>query len=159
MIKKSVFYIAVALLIFGGQFFFNRGLVTGTPPLITEKILMGNVALPPIAKGPSIIYFWAEWCGICNMMKDSVDSVLQEYPGMTVAVRSGNDGKVNSFMQQYQLNWHVVNDANGEIADRYGIKGVPVAFFLNKNGEIVFSSVGFSSELGLRFRLWLVGLL
>ena len=159
MLTKTLFYLLVALLIFGGQFFINRNLVTGTPPKIEGKTLSGRAAMPLIAKGPAIIYFWAEWCGICNMMKGAVDSVLQEYTGITIAVRSGSHQKVTRFLQERQLNWTVVNDVDGTIAGRYRIRGVPVAFFLNKEGEIVFSAVGFTSEWGLRFRFWLVGLL
>ncbi len=159
MIKKAVFYIAVALLIFGGQFFINRGLVTGKPPLIKEPTLAGFTVMTPIIRGPAIIYFWAEWCGICKMMQDSVSAVLQTYPGITVAVRSGGDQNVRHYLHEQNLGWVVVNDTKGGIANRYGVNGVPAVFFVNADGEIMFSAVGFTSEAGLRIRMWLVGLL
>ncbi len=159
MIKKSIFYTAVVLLIFGGQFFINRGLATGNPPLIKENTLTGVTAMPLIGKGPAIIYFWAEWCGICKMMQDSVEVVLQDYPGLTVAVRSGDAKHLKQHIDKQRLHWEVINDANGKIANRYGVNGVPVVFFINTDGKIVFSAVGFTSETGLKFRMWLAGLL
>lgn len=158
MLKKIVFYLAVAVLIFGGQFFINRGLATGQPPAILQKTLDGREAMTAIGKGPAVIYFWAEWCGICNMMKGSMDDVLRDYPGVTVAVRSGNGDEVRTYLQQHSLDWPVVNDADGEIAGLYGVKGVPALFFIGGDGDIWLTSVGFSSELGVRFRLWLSGL-
>ncbi|WP_084191121.1 protein disulfide oxidoreductase [Methylomarinum vadi] len=157
MVKKILFYLAVAVLIFGGQFFLNRGLATGQPPAILQKTLGGREAMAAIEKGPAVIYFWAEWCGICNMMKGSMDEVLRDYPGITVAVRSGDDGAVTSYLRQHGLQWPVVNDTDGEIAGHYGVKGVPALFFIGGDGDIWLTSVGFSSELGIRFRLWLSG--
>lgn len=159
MAKKVLFYTFVIVLIFGGQFFINKGLVTGTPPRIEAKTLKGLEALPRLAQGPGIIYFWADWCGICKMMQDTISSVLKEYPAVTIAVRSGDTAAVTSYLQQASLNWPVVNDRSGAIADRYGIRGVPAVFFINRQGSIVFASVGYTSEIGMRFRLWLAGFL
>lgn len=157
-LKNSLFYLVVIVLIVGGQFLVNRELVTGAPPPIASKTLTGLPVLQA-GKEPKLIYFWAEWCGICNMMKDSVTSVLDDYSGITVAVRSGNDAEVKAYLRQKGLNWLVINDAEGEVAGRYGVKGVPAAFYLNASGDIVLTSVGYSSEWGMRFRLWLSGML
>lgn len=158
MVKKSLFYLFVAMVIFGGQFFINRGLVTGQPPPIEEKLLNGAEVTPNMVRRPAIIYFWAEWCGICNLMKDSLSSVLQEHAGVTIAVRSGDDDRVLAYLQQHGLDWPVVNDDTGEIAQRYGVKGVPALFYIGQDGSILMTSVGFSSEPGIRFRLWLSSL-
>lgn len=158
-LKNTVFYLLVITVIFGGQFLFNRGMVTGTPPPITGKPLTVQPELSQLGKGPRMIYFWAEWCGICNMMKGTVTSVLQDYPGITIAVRSGDDAKVRAYLHQQGLDWSVINDGQGMVADRYGVNGVPAAFYLNEAGDIVLTSVGYSSEWGMRFRLWLSALL
>ena len=156
--KKILFYLAVAAVLFGGQFFINRGLVTGTPPTITQRTLQGDEVMPAIARGPAVIYFWAEWCGICGMMQGTLSTLLKDYPVITVAVRSGDDGDVADYLRERGLNWPVVNDEHGTIAERYGIKGVPALFFIDGEGNIALTSAGFSSEAGIRFRLWLSGL-
>ncbi len=159
MFKKTVFYLIVAFVIFGGQFFINRGLISGVPPQINSRTMDGQEVMSRIEKGPALIYFWAEWCGICNMMKASIASVLKDYPGFTVSVRSGNDLQVRQYLNRHQLDWPVVNDRDSRIAKRYGVEGVPVLFFVNPEGKIIFSAVGFTSETGIRFRLMLVDIL
>jgi len=62
-------------------------------------------------------------------------------------------------MQKKQLAWSVINDTHGHIAESYGVKAVPALFFINTDGDIVFTSVGYTSEWGLRLRLWLAGLI
>jgi len=49
----------------------------------------------------------------------------------------------------------VLNDPLGKIAEKYLARGVPSIFFLNQQGEIVLTASGYSSEIGLRLRLWL----
>ncbi|MCQ8117586.1 protein disulfide oxidoreductase [Methylomonas rosea] len=158
MAKKLGFYIFAALFIFAGQFLVNQDLVSGTPPPIVQTTLAGENAMQRISKGPAVLYFWAEWCGICRSMQGSVSNVLRDYPGLTVAVRSGDDSALQNYLNDKQLNWPVVNDNNGSLGQRYGIKGVPAIFFINATGDIVFTTVGYTSEWGMRFRLWLAGL-
>lgn len=159
MLKKLAFYMFAALFIFAGQFLVNRDLVSGTPPQITQTTLRGENAMQGIAKGPAVLYFWAEWCGICRSMQGTITGVIKDYPGLTIAIRSGDDAKLASYLRDQQLNWPVVNDQDGSIGQRYGIKGVPALFIINAAGDIVFTTVGFTSEWGLRLRLWLAGLL
>jgi thioredoxin-related protein len=52
----------------------------------------------------------------------------------------------------------VINDRYGDIAKNYGVKAVPAVFFTDASGNIVFNSSGYTSEWGLRIRLWLASL-
>lgn len=158
MLKKYAFYLLAAALIFAGQFLQTSRLVTGRPPEIAAPTLDGLPAMPLIANGPGIIYFWAEWCGICSAMQQAISAVGRDYPLLTVALRSGNDSMVAEYLHKKQLHWPVVNDPHGGIASRYGVGAVPALFFVDANGSIVFTSVGFTSEWGLRIRSWLAGL-
>lgn len=159
MLKKSAFYIFAVLFVFAGQFLATQGLVTGQPPQIVQTTLSKQNPMPLIAKGPALIYFWAEWCGVCRGMQGNVSQVLQDTPGITVAVRSGDDQQLAEYMSKNKLHWTTVNDPNGDISQRFGVQAVPALFFLNNQGRIVFTSAGYTSEWGLRLRLWLSGLL
>lgn len=159
MLKQSAFYIFAVLFVFGGQFLMTGNLVTGQPPQINQTTLNGQNPMSVIEKGPSLLYFWAEWCGVCRGMQSNVDAVIKDSPVMTVAERSGNPQKVSDYLVKHQLNWSVVNDEDGSIGQQYGVQAVPALFFVNSQGRIVFTSIGYTSEWGLRFRIWLAGLL
>jgi len=47
-----------------------------------------------------------------------------------------------------------VPDPDGEIARRWGVAGVPASFVIDPEGRIASSTVGLSTEPGLRLRLW-----
>jgi thiol-disulfide isomerase/thioredoxin len=152
-------YFFVALIFFGGQFFVNSNQVTGQPPELTRYTIAGQSVAEQILIGPGLIYFWAEWCGICSAMKGTIERVLQDYPGITVALKSGNADQVRQYLQREKLTWKTIADKEGKIGSRYGVKGVPTVFFLGRDGEIKLSTIGYSSETGLRLRLWIAGLL
>jgi len=153
--KKISFYLLMIIVIFTGQFLMNHGLKTGQPPIIKQKAISGEDIMQKVSKGPAIIYFWAEWCGVCNMMKQAMSNVSQDYPVITIAVKSGTKEKVQNYLHDQSLNWDVVNDPSGDIAEQYQARGVPSIFFLDNSGEIVLTTSGYTSEIGLRLRLWL----
>lgn len=158
-LKKVLFYLSIAAVFFAGQFLYTRGLATGKPPELAPITIQGAPVAERIETGPGVIYFWAEWCGICAMMQTPVNAVLKEFPGVTVALKSGDADEVKDYLDKNTLDWPTVNDEDGKIGERYGIKGVPAVFILNREGEIAFTSVGYSTEWGLRFRLWLASFL
>jgi len=155
MLKKSAFYIFAVLFILASQFLASSSLISGTPPRIERTLLDGTEPMRHIAKGPALLYFWAEWCGVCRGMQDNVSSVLPDYPVLTVAESSGNSERISTYLSEHNLNWPVVNDHDGNIGETYGVRGVPALFFINDRGDIAFTSIGYTSEWGLRFRLWL----
>lgn len=154
-VKELGFYLLVAVIIFAGQFLLNHGLKTGKAPVISQQTLAGKDAMQIINQGPAIIYFWAEWCGVCKMMQQPLTEVSADYPVLTVAVKSGDIIDVQDYLNEKELNWNVVNDPLSKIAEKYLARGVPSIYFLNQQGEIVLTASGYTSEIGLRLRLWL----
>lgn len=53
--------------------------------------------------------------------------------------------------------WPTVVDPAAEILRRYGLAGVPAFIVIDPAGDIRFVAVGYTSELGLRLRLWWAG--
>jgi thioredoxin 1 len=75
---------------------------------------------------PVLVDFWAEWCQPCKILAPAVEAVAQKYAGKAKVV------KLNV-------------DHNNQVAQRYGIKGIPT-LILFKNGSEVERVVGTTSK-------------
>lgn len=103
---------------------------------------------------PVVLYFWADWCPVCALVEGSVDELSQDWPVLTIAMRSGEGVAVRRHLRQRDLEWTAMVDPDGAIAARYGLYGVPAIVVLDAAGQVRFAEVGYTSETGLRLRLW-----
>ncbi len=136
----------------------HRGIVQGTAPPIEGPLLTGErLSLTELRGRPVLIHFWATWCTICRSEHGSLESIARDYPVITVAMQSGGTAEVRSYVRQHALRAPVLVDEFGDLAHTYGVRAVPASFILDKNGVIRYVEVGYTTEAGLRARLWLAG--
>lgn len=141
------------------RFWMQRDIVSGSAPNINTSTLSGlNFNLYQDKRRPILIHFWASWCPVCKLEQSSIESISKKYPVITVAMQSGDNNELKQFMQEEKLSFNVINDQSGKLSKTYRIKGVPVSFIVNKDNKIEFTEVGYTTELGLKIRLWWAGL-
>lgn len=144
------------LLYLGVRAYMQWSLVSGPLPTIQALTLAGKTfdsAQP--RKGPLLIHFWASWCPICHLEQKGIQAISRDYPVISIAMNSGDAMEVEQFLQQQGLDFPVINDPQGELAKRFGVIGVPVSFVVNEHNQIRFVERGYTTEWGLRLRLWL----
>jgi len=141
------------------RFWMQRDIVSGIAPNISSITLEGHkFDLNRDKNRPILVYFWASWCPVCKLEQSNIQNISKDYPVITIAMQSGDDAEVQKFMKQEKLSFRVINDEHGSISQKYNIKGVPVSFIVNKENQIEFVEVGYTTELGLKIRLWWAGL-
>jgi len=141
------------------RFWMQRDVVSGIAPNISVFMLNGQYFdLYKNKNRPMLVHFWATWCPVCKLEQSNIENIAKDHSVITIAMQSGNDGELNPFVQEEKLSFNVINDESGELSKRYNIKGVPVSFIVNKDNKIEFVEVGYTTELGLRMRLWWAGL-
>jgi thiol-disulfide isomerase/thioredoxin len=101
------------------------------------------------------IHIWSDWCPFCKAEESSISSVSQDWPVLTVAARSGDGQKVAKFMAQRGLDWPTALDPQGEVGRLLGMNMVPVWVVVSPDGQISSIAAGYTTEMGMRLRLWL----
>ncbi len=149
----------ILIVLFAVRFWMQRDVVSGTAPNISQVMLDGQYFdLYQNNKRPILVHFWATWCPVCKLEQSNIENIAKDYPVITIAMQSGDNKELSQFMRQEKLSFKVVNDESGNLSRTYNIRGVPVSFIINKENKIEFVEVGYTTELGLRMRLWWAGL-
>jgi alkyl hydroperoxide reductase subunit AhpC len=74
---------------------------------------------------------------------------------MTIAMQSGKEAELLGYLQQEKLNFPVIADPDGRISDSWRVNGVPTVYILDNQNRIRSTTVGYTTSLGLKARIWL----
>ncbi len=147
--------LVLILAIVGIRAWTQRDLATGQAPAFESQTLGGTpVSLADYRGEPLLVHFWATWCRVCRLEQDTIQAISRDWPVLTVALSSGDAASVGRYLSERQLSWTTIVDEHGELARLFGVRGVPTSFILGPDGEIRFREVGFTTNWGLRARLW-----
>lgn len=148
------------LLIVGVRAWQQRDIVMGVAPSLSGTMLDGKAyVLPSKPAEPTLVHFWATWCPICRAEQGAIDTLAHDNPNViTIAMQSGAGDVVQQYMREQAVSFPVINDADNKISSAWGVQGVPASFIIGTDGTIRYVEIGYTTGLGLRFRLWLASL-
>lgn len=149
----------VVIVVVGIRAWQQRDMVSGTAPELQGVTLAGkDYKLSEHPDRPVLVHFWATWCPICRAEQQSIVAIAKDNPNViTIAMQSGKSEDVARHMQDQGIDFPVVNDRDGRISSAWGVNAVPASFIIAPDGQIRFVEVGYTTEIGLRLRLWLAG--
>lgn len=156
-LRRAAEVLVFIALVAGIRAWQQRDIPAGSAPALQGALLGGNAfALPLRPRSPLLVHFWATWCPVCRTDQASFQDLARTHPDVvTVAMRSGSREAVEKFMRRQGLDFRVLNDPDGRIAAAWGVHAVPASFVVDTRGRIRFVEFGYTTEMGLRLRLWL----
>ena len=124
----------------------NRPAADFTLPLFSG----GNLTLSSLRGKPVVINFWASWCPPCRAEAPILEEVWRRYKdkGVTFIGVDIQDAEADAqaYIEEFGITYPNGPDIGGRITIDYGVGGIPVTFFVNREGLIVSRWVGAINE-------------
>ena len=103
-----------------------------------------------------LVYFFAPWCHICRASAPNLNDLRearQEDDLMIIMIAQSYESiqAIKEFVADLDLKVPVLIGHEQQMQD-YQIKGFPSYYVVNEQGKLASRSIGYSTELGMRFR-------
>lgn len=155
--KTLLIYGLIVALIYTAVNWWRQPVMPANPQLQLTDYQGQAVDLAAMSENkPTLIYFWGTWCPICSVTSPTIDKLAaaDNYPVVTIAIKSGSDQQLHTYMSEHNYRFTTVNDQEGEIfADWQG--QVTPSYVILKDGKMTQGLTGIQPEWSLKLRLWL----
>ena len=100
----------------------------------------------------NLIYFFAPWCQICALSIGNLEYLNTEKVNIVVvALDYGSKEEVLEFVNKHGVTSTVLLGQN-ELKKQFAIQGYPSYYLIDKDHNVISSSYGYSTALGLKLR-------
>jgi peroxiredoxin len=154
----------VAVVFFGGLAFQTRNMLAtdGQPaPELQGVTLAGEqYDLQEARARPALVYFFAPWCKFCAASAGNLNRLRQwrdenDIEIVAVALSWETVEEVRDYVARHDLNVTVVL-GDGNVSRQWQVHGFPSYYVLDDQHRIVRRDIGYSSQLGLWLRAWII---
>ena len=101
----------------------------------------GQLAVADLRGKAVVVNFWASWCIPCRDEAPVLQKTYERYrdQGLVVLGVDVNDFRQDArrFMKRYGLTYPVVYDGKGSTVGKWGVRGFPETFFVDRTGKLV----------------------
>ena len=122
-----------------------------------ETVNGGRFNLTDIEAPIVILNFWASWCPPCRDETPHFEKIWRLYKEKDVVVIGINVqddlNSANEYISEFDVTFVNGKDKNGRIMVDYGVTGLPVTFFLDREGMIIGRWVGSIGASSLESRV------
>ena len=106
----------------------------------------GQLVLAEHLGRPVVINFWASWCAPCRDEAPLLERTWRSYRDrgvqyIGVAIQETEEGG-RAYLKEFGITYPNVLDRDGKVTVDYGVIGLPVTFFVNRDGIVERRWVG-----------------
>lgn len=116
-----------------------------------------------LGKGPVLLDFWADYCQPCKLGMAKLDELTERYDSLTVVLVSLDapkmQTKAKSYLKSKDYQFVTLFDPNKTLAAKLNVTNPPHTFIIDRDGEIVFSHLGFEAGTELIYEAQIRALL
>jgi DsbE subfamily thiol:disulfide oxidoreductase len=134
---------------------------TAAAPTVAPKVALqtadgATVQLASYQGKVLLVDFWASWCTPCKTSFPALDALFREYASQGLEVVAVNLDErrrdADAFLGDHPHHLTVLFDPKGASPVAFGVKGMPSSFLIDKAGNIRFTHMGYSGNVGESYR-------
>ena len=101
------------------------------------------------SKGPVLVNFWALWCEPCKAEIKVLKNLYKKYQDKGFTILGINQdspksvSKVRAYISSQKINFPTALDPNNKYLQKFNGQSIPYSLLIDKDGEIVYKSVGY----------------
>lgn len=110
----------------------------------------GTISLSQYKGQVVYLDFWASWCGPCRQSFPWMNEMQQRYGTKGFKVVAINLDKerdmIGKFVDATHPTFTIAYDAEGSVAEKYRVGGMPSSYLIDRNGNIQAQHMGFRDK-------------
>jgi peroxiredoxin len=110
------------------------------PDFLLQNLDGGDLRLSDYRGKPVVLNFWATWCGPC---RKEIPQFVEAYnrfgpQGLVIIGVNLQEGKsiARGYVEDFGMKFPVATDVDGEVGDAYRLLGLPVTYFIGRDGVV-----------------------
>lgn len=149
----------LALVTLIGAWQTRRHLSGVPPPAFTLATLDGGtISSSSLAGKPTMLVLWAPWCSVCKAQSGNVNRVQQWLHGranvVSIALAWEDKASVEQYVREGGAEYPVLL-GTPDLETALHVEAFPTVYFLDDTGRIKRSASGYTTTLGMLWRLLL----
>jgi peroxiredoxin len=110
------------------------------PDFLLERLDGAELRLSDLRGQAVVLNFWATWCAPCRQEIPQFVDAYERYRGEGLVVVGVNmqEGKsiVRPYAEDFGMEFPIAIDVDGEVGDAYRLLGLPVTYFVDRDGIV-----------------------
>ncbi len=126
------------------------------PQLVLPALDGKAVSLGALGGKPTLLAFWAPWCGVCKASSDNLSRVARlagsRVNVVSIALEYDSVAAVQRYVKEGGVDYPVLL-GTPELGAALHVTSFPTVYFMSADGQLTGSAVGYTTTLGLLWHL------
>lgn len=116
------------------------------PPFSLKDLNGKQISLNELKGKPLLLFFWGSFCLACKEDIVLLEKFFERNRGqieiLTIAIDGEKEKRVKNIVKEHRITLPVLLDKKEQVARTYGVRMIPTAFLINREGWVEGTVIG-----------------